>query len=316
MTKTREEAKAALDDVLCVRDAKGVPVLTIGLLATFYFEKPWTRPVKEAVAELAEGYIQQFREHLRWTQDPKTAKVHPIEAGRVKLPGAWLPEHPPDEAWWFAFAGGESAAATSPFQVQAYAPRESPLQELGYLQVRLPLHWFTDHPGTFTEFVLTYCKRLKPLSGYAGIGFLQPCTIYGQDDAEPFIWPLAQRHPGIEVDNPRKHKTHLKDGIKGINWLTILGDRWVEAAGGLDYLRMRLDESFVFYPYDGGLMIQAGPRPQMGDATQNQWPERYVTLAKVLKKIQIQDHYPFHLHAPGRMGNEESMAWLFRFDGR
>ena len=45
-------------------------------------------------------------------------------------------------------------------------------------------------------------------------------------------------------------------------------------------------------------------------------PKHYVTLAKVLKKIQIKDHYPFHFGGPGRMNQEASKAWLFRFDGK
>ena len=32
-------------------------------------------------------------------------------------------------------------------------------------------------------------------------------------------------------------------------------------------------------------MIQAGPKPQIGDVTLNRWPQHYVTLAKVLKRV-------------------------------
>jgi hypothetical protein len=106
----------------------------------------------------------------------------------------------------------------------------------------------------------------------------------------------------------------LRTGIKGVNWLTILGDRWLKEMGGIEHLRILLDESFGFYPYEGGLIIQAGPKPQIGDAQANRWPQRYVTLAKVLKKIQITNHYPFHFGGPGRMNHQASLAWLFRFD--
>lgn len=100
--------------------------------------------------------------------------------------------------------------------------------------------------------------------------------------------------------------------------MTILGDRWVEAAGGRDYLRIRLDEpTFPFYPYDGGLIIQAGPKPQIGDTTRDLWPEHYVTLHKVLKKIQIKTYTRFHMGGPGpRMDQPATLAWLFRFDGK
>ncbi len=89
--------------------------------------------------------------------------------------------------------------------------------------------------------------------------------------------------------------------------------------GGLDYLRIRLGEDFKLTPYEGGVMIQAGPRPQIGDADANRWPQHYITLAKVLKPIQIKDHYPFHFgdsRGPARMDHAASLAWLFRFDGK
>jgi hypothetical protein len=66
-------------------------------------------------------------------------------------------------------------------------------------------------------------------------------------------------------------------------------------------------------------MIQAGPKPQIGDVTTNRWPQHYVTLAKVLKPIQIKEHYGFHVgdgRGSRRMYSEASEAWLFRFDGK
>jgi len=71
--------------------------------------------------------------------------------------------------------------------------------------------------------------------------------------------------------------------------------------------------------YDGGLMIQAGPKPQIGDTQVNRWSRHYVTLAKVLRPIQIAKHYPFHYADPkssARMDAEASTAWIHRFDGK
>jgi len=64
-------------------------------------------------------------------------------------------------------------------------------------------------------------------------------------------------------------------------------------------------------------MIQAGPKPQLGDVTLNRWPQHYVTLAKVLKPIQIKNHYPFHFGGKGRrMNHAITNAWLRRFDDK
>lgn len=62
------------------------------------------------------------------------------------------------------------------------------------------------------------------------------------------------------------------------------------------------------------------PNPQIGDITTNRWPQHYVTLARVLKPIQVKVHGAFHRGDPTgiqqRMDHEASLAWLFRFDGK
>jgi hypothetical protein len=128
---------------------------------------------------------------------------------------------------------------------------------------------------------------------------------------------IGERFPGLEVESAPITTNHIGSGIKGVNWLTVLSDRWIDKLGGLDYLRIRLNEShFYFYLFDGGLVIQAGPRPEMGDVAANFWPEQYVTLAKVLKPIQIANHYPMHFGGTGGLDHQATMAWINRFDGR
>jgi hypothetical protein len=64
-------------------------------------------------------------------------------------------------------------------------------------------------------------------------------------------------------------------------------------------------------------MIQAGPRPDLGDAERGLWPELYVKLAKYLKPIRITMTGAFGYDGPGvRFDREHAEAWLRRFDQR
>src|SRR3954469_495416 len=129
---------ADLSQILCLRDKDGRPALRIGLLATMFVAEPWTRPVREVVADAAEEYIRQFRAHLRWAQHPKTAHIHSIDKGRVPFPRTWLPQYEDGESWYFGFHGGESGEAASEFQVSAYGPDAVRREKPGYFQVYLP----------------------------------------------------------------------------------------------------------------------------------------------------------------------------------
>ncbi|MCK6591092.1 MAG: DUF3396 domain-containing protein [Polyangiaceae bacterium] len=317
MDNPLDENEQELSNILCVKDTDGRDAVMIGLVATLYFENQVTREVRERVADAAEEYIQLVREHLRFSVPPKARREYPIDSKRTRFPREWLPNLPDGESWSFVFHGGNAGRAASAFYVESFGSRFADETELGHLHVSFPLLWFTNPSvGTFPEYVLKLCQTLRPLSGYAGVGVLESFDGYTADKFQPVVREIANRFPGLEIEARVGHGLTLKAGIKGVNWLTILGDHWVSEMGGVDSLRARLDENFGFYPYDGGVIIQAGPKPQIGDAQANRWPKHYVTLAKVLKKIQIKDHYPFHFGGPGRMDHEASMAWLNRFDGR
>lgn len=307
----------ALSEFLTVQDAKGRTALTLGLVATIYFEHPCSQRVRQAIADVADRYIAQFGKDLVWTQQAKTGRVKPIKENRVPMPGAWIPQLPDGQSWSLGFYGGKDIDAASPYLVTGLGPADRK-EQIGYLHIHLPMRWLADHPGGFPPYIRDVCERVRPLSGYAGVGFQLPKTFEGQIKSEEIIAPLAKRFPGVEVDEPIQTSINIEDGgIKGVNWLTILDDRYIPELGGLDYLRMRLSEDiFPFYKYDGGLIIQAGPWPQIGDTTKNQWPEHYVTLAKVLKKIQMKEHYGIIQKKPGAMDNETMKEWLFRFDGK
>ena len=322
MSTLLDSADADISKLFCIRNKDGRAALRIGLVATMFFTESWTRAVRRTVADAAEEYIRQFRPYLRWAEHPRTMHMHPIGSEKVLSPQSWLPQHEDDEGWSFGFHGGETEAEASEFQVSAMGS-DNLKKNVGYFQVYLPLTWFAEHTGTFQELVLSFARRLRPLSGYAGIGVQEALSLDGSEPYMATVRQIAERFPGLEIESTYVHTIHLGEGIKGVNWLTLLGDRWVREIGGLDYLRTRLGDDFKLTPYEGGLMIQAGPKPQIGDVTTNRWPQHYVTLAKVLKPIQIKEHYAFHLDDPDPRGaprldavSNASEAWLFRFDGK
>jgi len=174
--------------------------------------------------------------------------------------------------------------------------------------------------------LLDICRTLQPVSGYGGIGVIESQVSDTASEYQPAVYHWAQRLPGLEPDYPGVHSICLrgvrgnKPGIKGGSWLTVLGDHFAAELGGADKIEAdlaALDERFLVRRYEGGLLIQAGPKPELGDAEQNRWPELYVKLAKLLKPIRVTDHYPFQYGGHGlRFDHERSVAWLRRFDDK
>jgi hypothetical protein len=82
---------------------------------------------------------------------------------------------------------------------------------------------------------------------------------------------------------------------------------------------VRLGDEFPITPYEGGVMIQAGPRPDVGDVERDRWPRHLIQLSKVLKPIRNNDHHPIHgwvYKDHPTMNYDVTKAWIERFDDK
>ena len=113
----------------------------------------------------------------------------------------------------------------------------------------------------------------------------------------------------MEVDYPESHILYLQDGIKGVNWLTCLSDRWLDKLGGVAALRKSLSDDFILHEYPGGVVIQAGPAPEVGDVNYRVPTERYRTLSRLLKPVRARGHAPLL-----GFDQESTQVWFDRFD--
>lgn len=321
------ELSRVLDEHLAVKDEQGHAVLQVALLATVYFPEAFRREVKEAVVTCCEAYLRRCRHHLRWTANPKTFFPEPFENSEAANPRAWVPEVPEDEDFSIIYHGNPWKNGASAYTLETLGAERQPYLDFGYFRVSFPLLEFADGSGSLQEVLLDICRTLKPWSGYAGIGLIDTQDSTTNIQYQPVVYDWAQRFPGLEIDYLTSHANWLtdgregdRDGIKGVNWLTVVGDRYLPELGGADKVEAdlaALDSQFVVRRYDGGIVIQAGPRPQLGDARRGIWPTLYVKLARYLKPIRVTKHNPFQI---GRtvvpFNKENSEAWLRRFDDR
>jgi len=294
------------------REPKGRVIVLIGYQATLYFEHGNSAAVRRAVGDCLDIYLSRVRPPLRWTTNPAGDMWEPFDADRARAFRESL-QVATDRNWemdWHA-ARRRDEASEFRFEVYARAPASGPLS---YLRFAVPIGDPTQAPRPFRELVQECCDRIRPVHGYGGFTFLESSDLEVKSMAQPLIKSLAIRFPGIDVDRPLVHLLHVAHGIKGVNWLTFLGPHWLEAAGGRAALRKALPEAFVFYDCGGGLLIQAGPLPQMGDRNQKIWVSFYPELSRLLKPIRVKEHRPLDYFGPNRFDKESTMEWLTRFD--
>ena len=120
---------------------------------------------------------------------------------------------------------------------------------------------------------------------------------------------------------------HMIGGLPGRNvehhlvtvgWLTAISHAMVEKVGGLASLRSELPASwFAKYDYGNGIVIQAGPEPEIAPVELDPKPSIYVLPAMALKDVRLMADLSLHYGSKDgepRLTGLAAKEWLTRFD--
>ena len=161
---------------------------------------------------------------------------------------------------------------------------------------------------------LRWCAICQPVHGSAGFVF-----IFESKQESEYAQQLFKRFPGFDfqgcVDFSMEAQS-VHNRIKCVNWLTVLSDALVGELGGRDKMRAALEPVCKLHAYPGGVVIQAGACPQIGDTGRDDVPEAYRLVARYTKSIRFEgyDHDGLFRVPQGLDDREEALAWIRRFD--
>ena len=306
---------AAFDD-LVARDENGVVGVSPALLCTLYLCRDFEPERRRAIRDVIRRYADLAKDGLRW--------LIPTEKGARRIDASTIAAaldtdrasiEDSDDSWELHLHGGEQPEAASDLGIEVFLRRrweeEPPHNHLSFVSFRFPLLWFADKKPGFPSFVLRACEQLKPVHGYGGIGLITAADRFLASHFTGMVATLAERFPGLEIDYPVSHLIWVRAGIKGVNWLTILGDDEIARFGGLDALKAALLSTATLHAYGGGMMIQASPMPLIGDRNRQVDVDDYRKVAVALKPIRISTHSGV---GGGGFDRERFERWLARFD--
>ncbi len=195
--------------------------------------------------------------------------------------------------------------------------REQSFGEISWLNVRLPWRLLGTPDGRqqYLHLVRYICEVLCVKHGYAGLSLSLPFDF---DRVLSFEYQLAQQFSGLMIDTYGfRGKSDLKNEfIKGVDWLTIVGDDLAQKLGGRDAIRAQFQQPAIRVDdYGTGLIVQAGDYPSLG-AVEDGLPTLYVAVNRVLKPLRIPVPDSLHHHMPDResFDKERTAKWYARFD--
>ncbi|MEY4514951.1 MAG: hypothetical protein RLZZ450_7073 [Pseudomonadota bacterium] len=306
-----DRAATQLDEQLTVtRD--GHVQCCVALSASFYVRDGHTLEVRQRIVDCFELYRERVGDVLVWGGDPKTAKAKKVRNTSILDVASWMPRVSPEDAFEPAFSGGSKSNDASPYRFSALARSPDP-DDLSAITFSVPLSWAaTREQGAYLEAILRAASILRPVHGYAGLAVVLSLVESGSgSDTEPAA-ALVKRFRGLDLDFAELQTESLKTAIKGVGWLTILGDTFVEQLGGSAGLVATLGSNIPVHAYPGGVVIQAGPHPRFGDVNRAEPMEDYERVAAVLKPIRTTKLR--RLSTLYGLDADRTARWLERFD--
>ena len=181
-----------------------------------------------------------------------------------------------------------------------------------YFLCRLPIGDDDTH-GALLDLTLKVAAHLHAAHGYAGYTLARNAESPKASLTDRMFYPIGMRHPGIDLPSAANTSFVVNEGIKRVNWLTILGKDMARKAGSLDGLDQR--SGIIVHKSGDGVVIQAGDAPLIGDNNGRETCEVYRRVGRALKGIRCKDH-PAFIFGPGEFmaSAEKTEAWLSSLD--
>ncbi len=321
-----------LDRMVVGARQTGKPLVRLGFTLQLYLRDGHLRETRARVAAMLADFTRTARGNITHWQKDGASRLSPL-AGRdvAALLAEEVARNDPKVDLW---APHVTDAQDPPrFQGMALMQYDNPRgRRVSRLELGIPATIVRNDPDALIRHILDWCAQLGPLHGSAGLGPIAGAGMVNRYPDE--VWPLLARFSGLDFPAPYL----VGDGahIRGVNWLTVLGDPILAAIGGAEALAGRINAAwgrldpasrgatglppgFEVRPFAGGALVRAGEHPQLGDVNIGGVPLTYRIVNAALRDLRFMD-YPNRsnllIRVPGPLdAHEETMRWLTRFDG-
>lgn len=309
-----------LDEVPLTSPRTGHIRARMCVAAEMYYQNGHTLAVRLKAAAVLRDYFGLFPDRLRYFMASGDKGTVTIKNGQCPDLDAAArertPTEPPDQGFG-PVIGEEIKGDVVPYRIISLNMGRYDIEDYSFIEAYFPFRWAKrDGFRPLLDAVLRWAEVIQPDFGLAGPGFVtESITAYG-----PLLFPLLQLVPGLEYTNPVVTGLAMgaeRSKIKGMNWLTVLHDRFVVMLGGLAQVHAVLEPTCTIHAYPGGIVIQAGPRPDLGDANLGLIAEPYRRVAALLDLLIFDDY------SAGRAGlfpvpkplvpAEMAKQWVHRF---
>ncbi|HKX27938.1 MAG TPA: type VI immunity family protein [Blastocatellia bacterium] len=158
---------------------------------------------------------------------------------------------------------------------------------------------------------LAIADRVQSCSGHGGLVFVYDPWL--KEDGLDAIYALSRRFWGVEVEDLNYTLPLMKEHLKGVNWITLVGQQFTstpEIQAELDKLAQRSDVTIEQRRHAAVLI--AGPQPVAGDQHRpDSSLDPYYAVARAIEPLFLTAHPDFSGAQFIDHGN--TLGWIRRF---
>lgn len=268
---------------LCWLANNGVPILELKVGLVLYLKRPPTiteiSRVYDLYTKLCEDRINNYCSTAPGSIVQKWNLKARNNFEKVELPGLYSRQH-----WGYGFDDGKNIDSWL-FMFHGYrAGREE--GKASFFRFDFP--WNVD-----TEVLLDFTSELialiSCLSGFCGYYFQSSSTNLVLAYSKMFAW--SHRYLGVEAHNLDTTVSHMLNGYKCVNWLTIIGNKLYQANSSVVEDAKRA--AYSHKETDLAILFQAAENPLFGDVNKQEKLTGYNNVAQALLPLQITEHKSF-----------------------
>ncbi len=288
---------------------KGFTYIRPCLDITFY----WAGSVFDRSDNVIEFYRQcldVLGGSIKYYRTETMTKSKPLKKDTLDLLPFWFQKTKSKRDIYMLFL--ESSPIPDEPSDRAFALNAAP--DNGYMRLILPTSFISESVASYIDLAINMGKMFSYNFGQAGFAINWNHLGKNKRGILREMNSLANRYPGLDMSHPFCTQFIASKGIKCANWLTFLSSDYCDRLGGMAGLNDRFDKNIVIHEaHGGGIMIQAGPFPEIGDVNRQRNTPNYHQVGTVLAPVRCTDHPP--IFGPQGIGDREvTERWLSRFD--
>jgi len=244
----------------------GDKLVAVGLGMSIFVNVPWTAAAETALRSLETWRALGNEKELKYYATENMSKHRKISSTTWAMPATWLKKGaPPRETVCLELKGGVTLeSASAPFyEIYGLEASNEERTEFDVSAVTLSFDDTVDL-AQFEKAFIDLCSTPSLVSALAG--YQMHCSRYNEEEAQTHAWKMGMRYRGIDIARAQDDSMSVgRDGLKGIGWLTAIGETILADLGGKTKLKKVLPKGVEMVDLAAGVMFRVGSAPSLLD---------------------------------------------------